>query len=66
MWGVILTNTGILCVDFQHWSYAYVATATSMSKILPKNPGIDFTLPVSVGDTSKEGGGPKDNGCVVR
>jgi len=46
--------------------YAYVATATSVPKILPGNPGIDFTLPVSVGGTSKEGGGPKDSGCVVR
>jgi FecR protein len=51
---------------FSAGQYAYVATATSMPTILPKNPGIDFTLPVSIGDTSKEGGGPKDSGCVVR
>ena len=46
--------------------YAYVASGTSIPKILPGNPGIDFTLPASVGDASKDGGGPKDSGCVVR
>ena len=51
---------------FSAGQYAYVANATSMPIILPKNPGIDFTLPASVGNTSKESGGSKDSGCVVR
>jgi hypothetical protein len=47
--------------------YMYVQTAASIPKILPGNPGIDFTLPTSIGDTPKEGGPKKvDPGCVVR
>ena len=47
--------------------YEYVPTATSVPQILPGNPGIDFTLPPSVGDTPKDGGPKKvDPGCIVR
>jgi hypothetical protein len=47
--------------------YMYVPTATSVPQILPGNPGIDFTLPASMGDSSKDGGTKKsDPGCIVR
>jgi hypothetical protein len=47
--------------------YVYVQTAQSVPRILPGNPGIDFTLPKFMGDSPKEGEAKKvDPGCVVR
>ncbi len=47
--------------------YVYVETMTSIPKILPGNPGIDFTRPAIMGDSPKEGETKKvDPGCVVR
>lgn len=47
--------------------YVYVQTMTSIPKILPDNPGIDFTRPAIMGDSPKEGETKKvDPGCVVR
>jgi hypothetical protein len=48
--------------------YAFVQSATSMPKILPENPGIDFTLPPAFGDAPKEGGAAdtRYRGCIVR
>jgi hypothetical protein len=47
--------------------YVYVQSGTSTPRILPGNPGIDFTLPTSIAD-SPQGGEPKksDPGCIVR
>ena len=47
--------------------YVYVQSGTSIPKILPGNPGIDFTLPTSIADSPKGGEAKKtDPGCVVR
>jgi hypothetical protein len=47
--------------------YVYVQSAASAPKILPGNPGLNFTLPPSATDTTKDGGGAKDTGgCIVR
>jgi hypothetical protein len=48
--------------------FVYVQTMGSIPKILPGNPGIDFTLPVSIADKPQGGGETKktDPGCVVR
>ena len=47
--------------------YVYVQTSTSIPKILPKDPGINFTLPTSAGVTTKEGETKNvDRGCIVR
>jgi hypothetical protein len=64
--GSIIVSNSAGSQTFSAGQYVYVATATSMPTILPGNPGIDFTLPIFVGDTSKEDGGSKDSGCVVR
>jgi hypothetical protein len=46
--------------------YVYVQSLTSAPKILPGNPGINFTLPASSGESPK-GGEHKDQGsCIVR
>lgn len=62
---IIVTNSGG-SQTYTAGQYAYVASGTSIPTILPGNPGIDFTLPVSVGEAPKDGGGPKNNDCVVR
>lgn len=47
--------------------YVYVQAMTTAPKILPGNPGINFTLPPSSGSTAKDGEPKKvDQGCVVR
>jgi hypothetical protein len=47
--------------------YVYVPSGTSVPQVLPGNPGIDFTLPISIADAPKEGEPKKvDPGCVVR
>jgi hypothetical protein len=47
--------------------YLYVQTMDSIPKILPGNPGINFTLPAFIGDSSKGDEAKKsDPGCVVR
>ena len=48
--------------------YVYVQSGTAIPKILPGNPGIDFTLPASIADSPKGGGDAKqtDPGCIVR
>ena len=61
----VTNNTG--SQDVGAGQYVYVQSMNSAPNILPGNPGIDFTLPASMGDASKEGG-PKqtDPGCIVR
>jgi uncharacterized membrane protein len=46
--------------------YAYVQSSTSAPKILPGNPGINFTLPPSSGESSKGGERKGQDGCIVR
>lgn len=47
--------------------YLYVRTSTSAPQILPGNPGIDFTLPATITDSSKGKDTTKnDPGCIVR
>ena len=47
--------------------YVYVQSAASVPKILPGNPGIDFTLPASIADSPKGSETKKtDPGCIVR
>jgi hypothetical protein len=46
--------------------YAYVESLTSAPRILPGNPGINFTLPPSSGEPSKEGERKGQDGCIVR
>jgi hypothetical protein len=62
---IIVSNSGG-SQTYSTGQYAYVASPASIPTILPGNPGIDFTLPKSVGDAPKEGGGAKDSGCIVR
>jgi hypothetical protein len=67
MEGIINVSNSAGSQDISAGQYAYVATATSKPTILPGNPGIDFTLPASMGDSPKEGEAKKvDPGCVVR
>ena len=46
--------------------YAYVGSLTSAPRILPGNPGLNFTLPPSSGELSKEGERKGPDGCIVR
>lgn len=46
--------------------YVFVQSMNSAPRILPGNPGIDFTLPASIGDSPKDGAKPVDPGCIVR
>jgi hypothetical protein len=65
--GIIHVSNSAGSQNLNAGQYMYVQTAASIPKILPGNPGIDFTLPTSIGDSSKEGGAKKvDPGCVVR
>jgi hypothetical protein len=61
----VTNNAGVQ--DVGAGQYVYVQTMNSAPRILPGNPGIDFTLPASIGD-SPQGGGPRkdDSGCIVR
>jgi hypothetical protein len=53
--------------DVRVGQYAYVANADTLPVILSANPGIDYTLPTSIGDAPREGGAEKaDLVCVVR
>jgi hypothetical protein len=61
----VTNNAGVQ--DVGAGQYVYVENMNSAPKILPGNPGIDFTLPASMGDASKEIGPKKtDPGCIVR
>lgn len=65
--GIINVSNKAGSQDVNAGQYVYVQTADSMPTILPGNPGIDFTLPAFLGDSSKEGEAKKvDPGCVVR
>lgn len=46
--------------------YAYVESLTSAPRILPGNPGINFTLPLSSGESSTTGERKGTDGCIVR
>ena len=46
--------------------YAYVGSLNSAPRILPGNPGLNFTLPSSSGEPSKEGERKGQDGCIVR
>lgn len=65
--GIINVSNTAGSQDVNAGQYVYVQTAASMPQILPGNPGIDFKLPLSTLDSSKEGEVKKvDPGCVVR
>jgi hypothetical protein len=65
--GIISVSNNAGSQDVSAGQYLYVQTMESIPKILPGNPGIDFTLPAFMGDSPKEDGTKKgDPGCVVR
>ena len=65
--GIVNVSNNAGSQNLNAGQYMYVQTAASIPKILPGNPGIDFTLPASIGDSPKGGGAKKvDPGCVVR
>jgi hypothetical protein len=65
--GIVNVSNNAGSQNLNAGQYMYVQTAASIPKILPGNPGIDFTLPTSIGDSPKGGGAKKvDPGCVVR
>jgi hypothetical protein len=65
--GVIHVSNTAGSQNLNAGQYMYVQTASSIPKILPGNPGIDFTLPTSIADSPKGGEAKKaDPGCVVR
>jgi hypothetical protein len=65
--GIINVSNSAGSQNVNAGQYVYVQTLGSMPKILPGNPGIDFTLPTFIGDSPKEGDTKKvDPGCVVR
>ena len=65
--GIINVSNAAGSQDLSAGQHLYVQTAGSIPKILPGNPGIDFTLPTVVADSPKDGEAKKvDPGCVVR
>jgi len=63
---IIVSNSGG-SQTYSAGQYVYVASLTSLPTLLPGPPqGIDFSPPKAVGDAPKEGGGPKEGGCIVR
>jgi hypothetical protein len=65
--GMINVNNNAGSQTLSAGQYVYVQTMNSIPKILPGNPGIDFTLPIFIRDSPKEGGAKKtDPGCIVR
>ena len=67
MEGIINVSNSAGSQNINAGQYAYVATATAIPTILPGNPGFDFTLPASIGDSPGGGEAKKvDPGCVVR
>ncbi len=46
--------------------YVYVESLTAAPRILPGNPGINFTLPPSSGESSPGGERKGQDGCIVR
>ena len=65
--GIISVSNNAGSQNVSAGQYVYVQTMASIPTILPGNPGIDFTLPASIGDAPKEDGAKKgDPGCVVR
>ena len=65
--GIVNVSNNAGSQNLSAGQYVYVQTMASIPKILPGNPGIDFTLPKFIEDSPKEGGAKKvDPGCVVR
>jgi hypothetical protein len=65
--GTISVTNKVGSQDVRAGQYAYVANADTLPVILSANPGIDYTLPTSIGDAPREGGSEKaDLVCVVR
>jgi hypothetical protein len=65
--GIVNVSNNAGSQDVNAGQYVYVASMGSIPQILPGNPGIDFKLPASVGDTPKEDSTKKpDAGCIVR
>ena len=65
--GTVIVSNSAGSQSLSAGQYVYVPTATSVPKILPGNPGIDFTLPTVIGDSPKDDGTKKvDPGCIVR
>jgi hypothetical protein len=66
--GIVNVSNNAGSQNLSAGQYVYVQSGTSVPKILPGNPGIDFTLPASIADSPKGGGEAKkaDPGCIVR
>lgn len=65
--GIIGVSNNAGSLDVGLGQFAYVANAGSLPVILPGNPGIDLTLPLSFGTGAKDGGPDSAiNGCVCR
>lgn len=65
--GVINVSNNAGSQNISAGQYVYVQNINAKPTILPANPGINFTLPPTIGDTqSQKGGAPKDSGCIVR
>jgi hypothetical protein len=65
--GIMNVSNKVGSQDVSAGQYVYVRTAESIPKILPGNPGFDFTLPAFMGYSPKEGEAKKvAPGCVVR
>jgi len=65
--GIVNVSNNAGSQNLNAGQYMYVQSGTSIPKILPGNPGIDFTLPTSIADSPKGGETKKtDPGCIVR
>jgi hypothetical protein len=65
--GIIYVRNSAGSQDIRAGRYAYVESADVMPQILPGNPGIDFSLPVTTEALQKNWGtGNTDHSCMVR
>jgi len=65
--GIINVRNSAGSKNINAGQYAYVKNEVSEPQILPGNPGLDFTLPPSFRDVSKDVGiNDLNGGCVVR
>ena len=65
--GLIIVSNSAGSQNISAGQYAYVQNVNVAPKILPANPGIDFTIPtVTGGEQTQRGGATGDGGCIVR
>jgi hypothetical protein len=65
--GIIGVSNNAGSLDVGLGQFAFVANAESLPVILPGNPGLDFSLPLSLGTGTKDGRpDPALNGCMCR